>query len=393
MKVEAHIYGHGIQKAVIASDSFKGSLTSAEVASAISAGIKEVFPECRVLAIEAADGGEGTMTALMKVLGGKTVEAEVHDPLMRPVKAVYGISDDGTTAIMEMSAASGLCLLGTDERNPMKTTTFGTGEMIADASRRGCRRFLVGIGGSATNDAGTGMLAALGARFLSADGRILPGTGEALPHIAGIDLSGIPEAVSRSEFTVACDVDSPFCGPDGAAYTFAPQKGADARTAEALDLGMEAFSRTVTRMCGYDMRHVKGAGAAGGLGGAFAAFLNARLVSGSELVLETAGFDALARDADIVFTGEGRIDSQTSKGKLPYCVLKHASRLGIPVIAVAGSVSPGTDPGFTAVFPVLCSPCSAAEAMDPETASRNIRRTVKQIMKVISSSFHIRSSL
>ena len=163
--------------------------------------------------------------------------------------------------------------------------------------------------------------------------------------------------------------------------------------AEALDLGMEAFSRTVTRMCGYDMRHVKGAGAAGGLGGAFAAFLNARLVSGSELVLETAGFDAMARDADIVFTGEGRIDSQTSKGKLPYCVLKHASRLGIPVIAVAGSVSPGTDPGFTAVFPVLCSPCSAAEAMDPETASRNIRRTVKQIMKVISSSFHIRSSL
>lgn len=265
MKVEAHIYGHGIQKAVIASDSFKGSLTSAEVASAISAGIKEVFPECRVLAIEAADGGEGTMTALMKILGGKTVEAEVHDPLMRPVKAVYGISDDGTTAIMEMSAASGLCLLGTDERNPMKTTTFGTGEMIADASRRGCRRFLVGIGGSATNDAGTGMLAALGARFLSADGRILPGTGEALPHIAGIDLSGIPEAVSRSEFTVACDVDSPFCGPDGAAYTFAPQKGADARMAEALDLGMEAFSRTVTRMCGYDMRHVKGAGAAGDL--------------------------------------------------------------------------------------------------------------------------------
>ena len=360
MKVEAHIYGHGIQKAVIASNSFKGSLTSAEVASAISAGIKEVFPECRVLAIEAADGGEGTMTALMKILGGKTVEAEVHDPLMRPVKAVYGISDDGTTAIMEMSAASGLCLLGTDERNPMKTTTFGTGEMIADASRRGCRRFLVGIGGSATNDAGTGMLAALGARFLSADGRILPGTG-------------------------ACDVDSPFCGPDGAAYTFAPQKGADARMAEALDLGMEAFSRTVTRMCGYDMRHVKGAGAAGGLGGAFAAFLNARLVSGSELVLETAGFDAMARDADIVFTGEGRIDSQTS--------MKHASRLGIPVIAVAGSVSPGTDPGFTAVFPVLCSPCSAAEAMDPETASRNIRRTVKQIMKVISSSFHIRSSL
>lgn len=380
-----HSGKYGIKKVVVASDSFKGSLTSAQVAAAVADGIGEVFPECKVTAIEAADGGEGTTAALMRILGGTNVQADVHDPLMRPVKAVYGILEDGVTAVMEMSAASGLALLEKSELDPMETTTYGTGEMIIDAFGRGCRHFIIGIGGSATNDAGTGMLSAMGARFLDKDGNILPGCGKSLQEITGIDLSGIPDKLRDSDFTVACDVDSPFCGPEGAAFVFAPQKGADMSTVEALDRGMESFAGVTLRITGNDMRKIRCGGAAGGLGGAFSAFLGARLVSGSDLILDAAGFDSTIKDADLVITGEGRIDSQTSRGKLPYRVLERASAAGIPVIAIAGSVTEDANPGFTAIFPTVQGPCTLEEAMNPATASGNISRTVIRIMRTIAS--------
>ena len=218
----------------MAADSFKGSLSSAEVAEAVALGVREVFPECEVVCLDVADGGEGTMEALLKALGGVAVECEAHDPLMRPLRAEYGISADGGTAIIDMAAASGLTLLRKDERNPMLTTTFGTGEMVAHALRSGCRRVIIGLGGSATNDGGTGMLTALGFRFLDAGGTPLPGTGGSLLHFASVDASGALPELAGTAFTAACDVVNPLCGPDGAAYVYAPQKGADAAMAETL---------------------------------------------------------------------------------------------------------------------------------------------------------------
>ncbi|HIS22298.1 MAG TPA: glycerate kinase [Candidatus Cryptobacteroides intestinipullorum] len=380
---------------VVASDSFKGSLTSEEVAEAAAEGIRAVFPECNVTRICIADGGEGTTEALVRALGGESVQVDVHDPLMRPMKATYGITGHGRTlpdgscagrtAIMEMSAASGLPLLAPEERDPMKTTTFGTGEMIMDAYRRGCTRFLLGIGGSATNDAGTGMLSALGARFLDKDGNILEGTGENLARMTAVDMSGVPEGIIKAWFDVACDVDNPFCGPEGAAYIFAPQKGAGPDTVRLLDKGMESFAEMTRKVCGQDIRTMKGAGAAGGLGGALAAYLGARLVPGSEMILDAVGFDSLAAGADLVITGEGRIDRQTSMGKVPSAVLKRASALGIPVIAIAGCIGEDmeTSQGFAAVFPVTPYGMDKDEAMRPSTSSANVRRTVHQIMNVI----------
>ena len=332
---------------VIASDSFKGSLTSAEVAAAARNGIKKVFPDCRITEICMADGA----------------------------------------AMMEMSAASGLPLLGANERNPLSASTFGTGEMIADALRRGCRNFLIGIGGSATNDAGTGMLSALGFRWLDKDGDTLDGTGENLARIADADTSGVMPELREAGFTIACDVDNPFCGPDGAAFIFAPQKGASSETVRILDSGMQSFAGVTRRITGCDMTGIKGAGAAGGLGGAFTAYLGGRLRSGAEMILDAVGFDKAVSAADLAITGEGRIDSQTSMGKVPYAVLKRASAHGVPVIAIAGSVAEdiGEKHGFAAILPVVPRPMSLEEAMRHDTAAANITRTVANIMKLLSA--------
>lgn len=336
-----------------------------------------------------ADGGEGTADAILKATGGRTVSVKVHDPLMRPVTAAYAITADGGTAIIETAAASGLPLLSETERNPMKTSTFGTGEMIADAAGKGCRHFLIGLGGSATNDAGTGLLTALGFRFTDKEGRLLDGKGESLEAIAAVDTSGVPEEIKASRFTAACDVDIPFCGPEGAAYIFSPQKGADKGMAKALDRGMASFASITFSSCGKDIRGLAGAGAAGGLGGALAAYLGAELVPGAEMILDAVGFDTMIRDADLIITGEGRLDSQTSRGKIPYTVLQHATEKGIPVIAITGSVPdrPGPDSsGFSAVFPVIPRPQALKEAMDRDNAIRNIRRTVFQIMRTMKIS-------
>jgi glycerate kinase len=371
-------------KIVVASDSFKGSLSSLEVADAAAKAINECMPGCRVEKVEVADGGEGTMEALHRTLGGVKVAVEVCDPLGRAITASYVKLADGVTAVLEMAVASGLPLLAPQERNPMKTSTYGTGQLIADALRKGCRKFLIGIGGSATNDAGMGMLEALGVRFLDVEGNLLHGSGESLEKVADIDLSGVCAGLAESEFIIACDVDAPLYGPKGAACVFAPQKGADAEMVAMLNDGLEHFSSVVKRVTGKDVSDIPGAGAAGGLGGGFVAFLPARLERGIEMVLDAISFDERIRGTSLIITGEGRVDFQTLTGKTPYGILKRARRQGIPVVAIGGSVALGekeaSEAGFAGVYAVTPSDMPLEEAMKPETAVRNIYDTVKNIL-------------
>ena len=391
-------------KIVIASDSFKGSLSSIEVAESVEKGILDVLPSCNVVKVAVADGGEGTKEALCQTLGGKTVEIPVEDPIGRTINASYVILEDGITAVLEMSSASGLTLLTPSERNPMRTSTYGTGQLIADALGRGCRRFLTGIGGSATNDGGMGMLEALGYRFLDDDGNELSGIGASLSKVCRIDDSRVLQAVHESEFIVACDVDSPLYGPDGAAYVFAPQKGADPEMVRALDDGLRHFAEVTAMYMNssengssanlddgeyllvngnviQDMSSMSGAGAAGGLGYAFVTFLGARLKRGVDMVLDAIGFDKMIEGADLVITGEGRIDAQTFTGKTPYGVLQRASRQNIPVIALAGLVALDASSGFTAIRQITPPDMRLSEAMLPAVASANLRRTISALLQ------------
>lgn len=375
-----------LKKVVVAPDSFKGSLSAAEVARAAEDGIRDVFPDCGVVRIPIADGGEGTVEALVAGMDGRYVEAMVSDPLMRPVRAVYGVIGQGSTAVIEMASASGLPLLTVPERNPLETTTFGTGELIRDALSRGCRKFLVGIGGSATNDAGTGMLQALGYKFLDTQGNVLGRGGKILGEIAAIDDSQVVAALKESTFVVACDVTNPLYGENGAAFVFAPQKGADAATVRTLDEGLRRFAAVTKIHTGCEVGELPGAGAAGGLGAAFRAFLRARLTPGIEMVLDAVGFRAQLAGADLVLTGEGKLDAQTVMGKAPQGVLEAASAAGIPVIAIGGAVEDAqrlNEAGFTAVFPIIHGIADAETAMRPDVAAANIRRTVGQIARTI----------
>lgn len=372
-----------MKKIVVASDSFKGSLTSMQVASAVEQGIRKVYPECEVVKLNVADGGEGTMDALRSTLGGRWVNVKVDDPLGRRMNSAYVILNDARTAVIEMSAASGLPLLRPEERNPMKTSTYGTGEMIADALTRGCRRFLVGIGGSATNDGGMGMLSALGFRFLDRNGQELPGIGESMSEVVDMDVSQVMSELYEAEFVVACDVDSPFCGPSGAAYVFAPQKGAGPQMVEELDMGMCHLAEVIKRVMGKDIRDIPGSGAAGGLGGGFIACLNARLERGIEMVLDAIGFDAVISGADLVITGEGRVDSQTLTGKTPYGIMKRAVKHGIRTVLIGGSLNldDGDDiSGFDTVCQITPPDMDLEKAMMQDTAAENIRTAIAGIM-------------
>ena len=363
---------------LLAFDSFKGSLTSREVADAFEEGVRSVASDCIIHKVCLADGGEGTAEALVSTLGGEWVEVEVFDPLMRPIRARYGLVDDGSTAIIEMAEASGLTLLAEEERNPLKTSTYGTGQLIADALKRGCRKILVGIGGSATNDAGTGMLSALGFRFFDAEGHLLAGCGESLERVATIDSSHILPELKSVDIRVACDVTNPFCGPQGAAYVFAPQKGADRQMVERLDKGMWHFAEIIKQYNKVDVTHLSGAGAAGGLGGAFSALLGAQLCQGVELVLDALHFEELLKGCDLVVTGEGRIDRQTLMGKAPMGILKAATRRGIPVIAIGGSVERCPElehSGFSSILSINEEGLPLHLAMRPEVAKENIRWT------------------
>ncbi len=370
-----------MKKAVIAADSFKGSLGSEEVARNIAAGIAAVYPQCDIHCVAVADGGEGTASAIVAATGGRMISAEVTDPLGRPVTASYGIVD-GHIAVVDTAAASGLTLLHPSERNPMLATTRGTGELIRCAIDAGCDRIIIGAGGSATVDGGMGMLEALGFAFLAADGQRLAGCGANLGRVAAIDASKVTEAVRHTRFEVACDVRSPLCGDSGAARTFARQKGAAPEQIELLERGLNSYAAAIFRHCGIDIRRMEGAGAAGGLGGGAAALLGAEIRSCIDAVLEAVGFADLAADADIIITGEGRMDAQTAMGKVPSGVL--AAARGVPVVALCGCVAEDADTGgYAAVLPIHSYPCTEQEAMQPDRTAADLRRTAELAARLI----------
>lgn len=357
-------------------------MSSLDVATAASAGVIEVYPDSEIVSVNVADGGEGTVEAIVDALGGEIVKVQVSDPLGRKIETSYGIA--GETAILEMAAASGLPLLTVEERNPWATSTLGTGEMIMDAISRGCRKFLVGIGGSATNDAGVGMLQAMGFRFYDANGELITqGCGGMLGSIARIDDSLVSTAVKASQFTVACDVDTPFCGPEGAAPVFAPQKGADAEMVKRLDEGMVSFAKVITEKYAIDIVPVAGAGAAGGMGGAFRAFLGATLKKGIDMVLDAIDFDTTIQGANLVITGEGKVDFQTAKGKTAAGVLNRAKQQHIPVVAIGGCVEMCdslVQMGFAGIYPILEEKVPLEIAMQRDFAMNNVRKTVARIV-------------
>ena len=328
-------------KLIFASDSFKGSLSSRKTAELLTKAAHVVYGECECIGIPVADGGEGTVDAVCEALNGKKVTAAAHDPLMNRIQAAYCIADN--ISVIEMAAASGLTLVPEDKRDPMNTTTYGTGELILDALDRGCRELYIAIGGSATNDGGMGCMRALGAKFLDKNGCELIGCGRDLSDVSLIDLDGLDKRLSEATITVLCDVKNPLCGENGATYTFAKQKGAAPDMTELLENGMRNYRDVIRRCFGIDCDKIAGAGAAGGLGAALKVFLNASMRSGIETVLDLIRFDDMLIGADLVITGEGRADSQSTCGKVMQGVGLHAKAKGIPVLGLCGSLGEGAE--------------------------------------------------
>jgi glycerate kinase len=353
-------------KVLVASDSFKGSLSSIQVGEAVTAGIKNIFPEAVVRVIPIADGGEGTVEALVTAGGGKYQTKTVSSPLGEPVSAVFGMLPDGT-AIIEMAAASGLPLVPPARRNPLTATTRGTGELIKAALDEGASGILIGIGGSATNDGGAGMVQALGGKLLDRQGRELAPGGAALAELWKIDVSGMDDRLQEVPITVICDVDNPLCGPRGASAVYGPQKGANSEMVRQLDGCLRHYAEVIKDQLGIDIRDISGAGAAGGLGAGLLAFTKARLKSGTEAVLDTIKFDELVGEYDLVITGEGRIDAQSAFGKVPKGVGTRAQRQGKPVIAVVGSIGEGAEAmyqyGIRAIVPIVNRPMTLEQAV------------------------------
>lgn len=337
----------GAPRVLVAPQAFKGSLDAVEVAAAIARGLRRVWPDATVDELPLADGGEGTVRALVRATGGTLHTARVHDPLGREIDAEWGTLGDGKTAVVEMAAASGLPLLRESERDPRVTSTRGTGELILEAASSGAHKIVIGIGGSATNDGGAGMARAFGYRFLDKDGRDLPEGGAALARLHHLEGQTDPRLV-RPAIEVACDVRNPLLGALGASAVYGPQKGATPEMVRELDLALGRFADVVEGFVGRGIRDVAGAGAAGGLGAGLLAFLDARLRSGADIVLEAARFDARAQEADLVITGEGRVDAQSAYGKLTQAVTEAARRAHVPVAAIAG----GTAAGYEALFAV-----------------------------------------
>ncbi len=373
-------------KVIICPDSFKGSLSSIEAAEAISRGVKLAASDAETKVIPIADGGEGTVDALVRATNGQICRVKAHDPLLREIDSFYGVMGDGRTAAIEMAAASGLVLLSDDERNPMVTSTYGTGKLISAAVDSGAKKIVIGIGGSATNDGGTGAMSALGARFIDKDVLTLPPGGAALIDLAHIDMSSFKFPVGKIKVEAACDVTNPLCGPTGASAVYGPQKGAAPEMVKRLDAALHNYAQVLYRDLGKDIINMSGAGAAGGMGAGLAAFLNAELRSGVDMVLDAAKFDEALIGADLVITGEGKIDEQTAYGKTIGGVLKRASAKGVPVVAIAGSVSGDIhalfDSGLSSVFSITSESISLNYAMAHaaelvETISASILRTVR----------------
>lgn len=374
-----------MKKIILAFDSFKGSASSEELAEAAAAGIADACPFCETVRFTLADGGEGTTAALAAAFAATPVSAATSGPLEDSITARYAIA--GNTAIIETAAASGLTLVPEGRRNPMKTSSYGTGVLIADAIRRGCRKIILGLGGSATNDAATGILAALGYRFLDSDGHELYPCGENLTKIAMIDSSAADPLLARTEFVLACDVDNPFCGKNGAAAVYAPQKGATPKQVVALDDGMRHYAALLLSLTGTDILDVPGAGAAGGIAGGLLPFVNARIRSGIDTVLDALGFDDALDGADLVLTGEGRIDAQSAMGKAISGIVRRAARKNVPVIALAGEVADANaliDAGLTAAFSIQTAPTDLSVAMQKDSTLRNVRLTTTQLIAALA---------
>ena len=374
-------------KVVIAIDSLKGSLSSMEAGMAIKDGILAAKPDAEVIVKPLADGGEGTTDALIEGMNGERIDLTVTGPMHTPVDAYYGYLKDTNTAVMEMASAAGITLVPDSEKNPLLATSYGVGEMINDAIQRGCRNFIIGIGGSVTNDGGIGMLKALGVRFLDENGEDAGEGGQALAKVARIDVSGMNPLLKECHIQIACDVNNPLCGENGSTYVYGPQKGVTEDMKKTLDEAMAHFARVTSETLENDYMNTPGAGAAGGLGYAFLAYTGAALTPGIELILDAVGLEEELSGADVVVTGEGRLDFQTAMGKAPVGVARLAKKYNAKVIAFAGSVTKEAtacnNEGIDAFFPILRSVCTLAEAMDPVAARNNMTATVEQVFSLL----------
>ena len=377
-------------KVVIAPDSYKGCLSALEVAKAMERGVLSVFPSAEVRKIPIADGGEGTVAALVTATNGQLRQTEVTDPLGNKIIAHWGVLGDGRTAVIEMAAASGLPLVPKEKRDPRFTTTFGTGELIQAALAEGLPKIIIGIGGSATNDGGTGMARALGVRFLNAAGQEVAAGGGSLAEICQIDTTGLDLRLKNTEIVVACDVDNPLCGTRGASAVFGPQKGATPEMVQQLDAGLAKYASCARQATGRDVAEKAGAGAAGGLGAGLMFFTPAQLKPGVEIVLDAVGFSDIVRDADFVITGEGRTDFQTAFGKAPVGVAKVAKTHGVPVFCISGGLGDGADDvlaqGIDAVMSICDRPLSLEECMSAgaqliEPAAARLSRIIMAVKK------------
>jgi len=373
-------------KILVAPDSFKGSLKAMEVAENIKIGINRVDPKIKTDLLPIADGGEGTVQSLVDVTDGKIIEKEVTGPLGNKVNAFYGISGDNKTAIIEMAAASGLPLVPKDKRNPLKTTTYGTGELIVSALNHGVEKIIIGIGGSATNDAGVGLVQALGAQILDKQGKQIDFGGGNLNQIEKINLKSVDSRLDDIEILVACDVDNPLFGENGAAYVYASQKGADKETLELLDQNLRYFNKLTIQELGKNTNKIPGAGAAGGLGAGLASFLNAELKPGIEIILEYINFEERMDGVDLIITGEGMLDGQSIYGKTPIGVSHRAIQNDIPVICVAGTLGKGVekvlDHGINAYFSIIDRPAELKDIIEitPDLLSNLSEQIIRSIL-------------
>ncbi len=382
-------------KIIVAPDSFKGSVTALEAAKSIEQGLRRVLPEAIIDKIPMADGGEGTVQSLVDATGGHFRTERVLDPLGNEVEAQYGLLSDGASsyscAVIEMASASGLTLVPTDKRNPLRTTTYGTGQLIRSALEAGCRKLIIGIGGSATNDAGAGMAEALGVRFLKADGNLTERSGGGLAELASIDIEGIHPAISETDIIVACDVNNPLTGPNGASHVYGPQKGATPEMVKTLDDNLSHFDDILTQTLGQSYDSIPGAGAAGGLGAGLMAFLNARLRLGVDIMIDAVNLRERMKGASLVITGEGQIDFQTAFGKTPVGVAKVAKEANIPVVAIAGGIGEGAEAvyakGIDSMLGIVHAPMSLEDAV--EDALQLIADTAEQAARLVMIGKHL----
>ncbi len=374
-----------MKKVVLAFDSFKGSVSSKEITQTLQRAISSEWEDIDVVSFPIADGGEGTVEILADTLGAEFVCCTAHDPLMRPIKASYAIVYDQHLAIIEMASAAGLPLLSEKERNPMFTSTYGVGEIVLDAVQKGCTHILLGLGGSATNDAGTGMLAAMGVSFLDKEGKSVDPCGKTLKSIEKIDTTSMFPSLKNISFTVICDVDNPFYGKNGAAYVYAPQKGASTDEVKELDEGLCHYRKLILRQFGKDINLQAGVGAAGGMAGGLLPFLNVKLMPGSQTVLRLLGFENVIKEASLVITGEGKVDRQTCMGKALQGILDLSKKYQVPVVAIGGAVEAVDElnkRGFTAVFSIQSGPVNLETSMNKEYTLAHLSQTVNQILRL-----------